>query len=399
MPSVRWLSPMARSVYRHSSARLWAARHRWLVRLAVAVVVAGGAGGAALALTAKPAPRAGGHPGVAPPPSNGPFAVSATTPAPGATVDSDATVSVHLTQPLDGASPLPTLRPPVSGSWTRRDDRTLVFDATAPLLPGATETLTVPGGPSGLRDTGGRTLGADVAVSFTVRSSITRLQQLLATLGYLPVSFAPSSSAPPPAKEMAQPQPGSFTWRWSDSLQGLEDHWSAGLYGVMTQAAVMTFQDQQHLTVDGIAGPELWSALFAALSSGRHDTQPYDYVYVDKDLPEHLTLYVDGVAKFPDVAVNTGLHGADTPDGTYAVFEHVPASEMKGTNPDGTTYDDPNVPWASYFHEGDALHGFVRATYGSPQSNGCVEMAISDAGTLWPYTPIGTLVTVVGPPS
>ena len=34
---------------------------------------------------------------------------------------------------------------------------------------------------------------------------------------------------------------------------------------------------------------------------------------------------------------------------------------MKGTNPDGTTYDDPNVPYASYFNGGDALHGFVRA--------------------------------------
>jgi len=41
----------------------------------------------------------------------------------------------------------------------------------------------------------------------------------------------------------------------------------------------------------------------------------------------------------------------------------------------------------------------VRATYGSPQSNGCVEMAISDAARVWPLTPIGTLVTVVGPAS
>ena len=67
---------------------------------------------------------------------------------------------------------------------------------------------------------------------------------------------------------------------------------------------------------------------------------------------------------------------------------------MKGTNPDGSTYDDPNVPWASYFNGGDALHGFVRAKYGFPQSNGCVEMTVANAGMLWPLTPIGTLVTV-----
>jgi lipoprotein-anchoring transpeptidase ErfK/SrfK len=70
---------------------------------------------------------------------------------------------------------------------------------------------------------------------------------------------------------------------------------------------------------------------------------------------------------------------------------------MQGTNPDGSTYDDPAVPWASYFNGGDALHGFVRATYGSPQSNGCVEMAISSAAQAWPLTPVGTLVSVVGP--
>jgi lipoprotein-anchoring transpeptidase ErfK/SrfK len=98
------------------------------------------------------------------------------------------------------------------------------------------------------------------------------------------------------------------------------------------------------------------------------------------------------------VLVNTGVPGADTTDGTYAVFEHVVASDMKGTNPDGTTYNDPNVPWASFFNGGDALHGFVRAQYGFPQSNGCVEMPIATAGQIWPLTPIGTLVSVVGPP-
>ena len=56
------------------------------------------------------------------------------------------------------------------------------------------------------------------------------------------------------------------------------------------------------------------------------------------------------------------------------------ASDMKGTNVTGVTYNDPTVPWASYFNGGDALHGFLRAHYGYPQSNGCVEMPITTAG-------------------
>jgi hypothetical protein len=127
------------------------------------------------------------------------------------------------------------------------------------------------------------------------------------------------------------------------------------------------------------------------------DATPYVYVLVNKTVPENLTLWNNGNAEFVGVPVNTGAPGADTVDGSYAVFEHVRYSEMKGTNPDGTTYDDPNVPYASYFNGGDALHGFVRSSYGSPQSNGCVEMTYANAASVWTLTPIGTLVTVVGP--
>jgi lipoprotein-anchoring transpeptidase ErfK/SrfK len=67
---------------------------------------------------------------------------------------------------------------------------------------------------------------------------------------------------------------------------------------------------------------------------------------------------------------------------------------MKGTNPDGSHYSDPGVPWVSYFNGGDAIHGFNRASYGSAQSLGCVELPPSEAAKVFPYTPIGTLVTV-----
>ena len=53
---------------------------------------------------------------------------------------------------------------------------------------------------------------------------------------------------------------------------------------------------------------------------------------------------------------------------------------MSGKNPDGSAYHDPGIPWISYFNGGDALHGFIRASYGFPQSLGCVEMPFSEAG-------------------
>jgi lipoprotein-anchoring transpeptidase ErfK/SrfK len=92
--------------------------------------------------------------------------------------------------------------------------------------------------------------------------------------------------------------------------------------------------------------------------------------------------------------VNTGVPQAPTPYGTHAVFEHIPVGTMTGENPDGSHYNDPGIRWISYFNGGEAIHGFNRATYGFPQSVGCVEAPIATAAQIYPYTPVGTLVTI-----
>ena len=127
-------------------------------------------------------------------------------------------------------------------------------------------------------------------------------------------------------------------------------------------------------------------ALINDVINDKPSATPYVYVLVNKVVPQTLTLWNNGTAQYT-VPVNSGAPGADTTDGTYAVFEHVRFSDMKGTNVDGSTYDDPNVPYASYFNGGDALHGFIRASYGTPQSNGCVEMSYANAALVWAADP------------
>ena len=331
------------------------------------------------------------------------FAVAAVSPASGASgVASDTTIAIRFTAPLPGATPtgaaLPTLEPAVAGSWHRSARSTLEFVPSAPFVPGSTETVSIPGGPGGVQDAGGQSLASTDAVTFTIaHGSEERLQQLLALTGYIPLTFTPSGPTPPPA-QAAMPQAGGFTWRWAGLPASLTSLWTEGSSSAITKGAVMALEDQNKLSVDAVAGPEVWSVLLDDVAKGTTDPAPYTYVDVSKSLPQSMTVWVNGAPQFANIPVNTGAPGADTTDGVYEVFEHVTSSEMKGTNTDGSTYDDPNVPWASYFNGGDALHGFVRATYGSPQSNGCVEMSISDAAATWPYTPIGTLVNVEGPP-
>ena len=326
--------------------------------------------------------------------------VVSSTPTTGAmNVAPDQVVTVRLSSPVSGVSGMPMFNPPVSGSWTKVGPDSMAFRATVPFLPTSTESLVLPAGTAGPHGTGGQLLAAPVTVSFTVaQASTERLQQLLAELNYLPLSFTPSAPVKTPT-ETTMAQPGTFAWRWPNTPTSLTSLWSEGYENVITKGAVMNFENQNGLAVDGLAGTRVWSALLADVGSGKMDANPYTYVFVTKQIPESLTLFSNGTPVLFDIAVNTGAPGADTTDGTYPVFEHVTSSEMKGTNPNGTTYDDPNVPWASYFNGGDALHGFVRAQYGFPQSNGCVEMTVANAGMLWPLTPIGTLVTVVGPAS
>jgi lipoprotein-anchoring transpeptidase ErfK/SrfK len=169
--------------------------------------------------------------------------------------------------------------------------------------------------------------------------------------------------------------------------------WQPGTAGEMTRGAVMAFQNDQGLTADGVAGPVVWKALIGAAIAGHGSSFGYTFVSVSEATPESINVWHNGktVVTGP---VNTGIPAAPTVKGVFAVFEHATSVTMSGTNPDGSHYSNPGVPWVSYFYGGDALHGFLRASYGTAQSLGCVEMPYDEAHSVYPYTPIGTLVRV-----
>ena len=155
----------------------------------------------------------------------------------------------------------------------------------------------------------------------------------------------------------------------------------------------MAFQNDHNYVTDGVASPQVWTALLRAVATHDTDKASYDYVDVNTALPQTLNLYVNNRDIY-STPVNTGIASRPTALGTYPVYVRYLTTTMSGTNPDGSHYSDPGIPWVSYFNGGDALHGFIRGSYGWPQSLGCVEMPFANAHTVFPYTPIGTLVTV-----
>ena len=281
--------------------------------------------------------------------------------------------------------------PRVPGRWSVVDAHTVAFTpAGAGFAPDSQVHVTLPvhteiaGAPS-------RVFTWTVA-----RPSPVRGQQLLAQLGYLPLNF--TASAPVPLTQQAQvqaifaPPSGRFTWRWTSTPKALRTTWTSDP-ATIERGAIMAFEDQHNMTTDGTLGPKVWQALVQATMSGQRSTFGYTFVSVSKALPERLSLWHNGRVLMTPL-VNTGIAVAPTASGVYPVFLREKVGTMSGTNPDGTKYHDPGIPWISYFNGGDALHGFLRGSYGYPQSLGCVEMPYATAGAVWPYTPMGTLVDV-----
>jgi L,D-transpeptidase catalytic domain/Bacterial Ig-like domain len=314
-------------------------------------------------------------------------------------------ITVSFNQPLATNTPMPSLSPKISGSWTVNGDDAVFTPGT-----GYTEdtkvAITIPGGSNGMQAEdvaqstvpGAGLLASSAKDTFTTGSySTMRLQQLLAQLGYLPLKWTPASTNPAAGNANAQlsaaydPPAGTFTWQ-SGYPSILRTFWSKGKGSLIDDGAVRSFEWQHGLTMDGDAGPHVWRDLLVAIAKGQDNQHGYTYALASKSSPETLTIWHNGHEVLNTLA-NTGIPQAPTANGTYPVYLRYYYQVMKGLNPDGTPYADP-VWYVAYFDEGEAVHYFPRGSYGFPQSLGCVELPWDSAAKAWPYLTFGSLVTV-----
>jgi hypothetical protein len=306
-------------------------------------------------------------------------------PSAGSRISPLAPLTLTFARPVSAVlgSRLPRLEPAMPGHWEQVDANTLSFrPAGLGFGLGGTVHVSVPG----------------QSISWHVGDgSMLRLQEILARLGYLPVSWrAPAGTPSTPTSEVADAVSaphGTFSWRYPGTPTSLQALWKPGGWNVVTEGAVMRFEDVHGMATDGVAGPQVWRALMKDDLAGRRSDAGYNYVFVHETLPQSMSLWHDGRVILTSPG-NTGIASAPTAQGTWPVFEHISVGTMSGTNPDGSHYHDPGIRWISYFHGGDALHEFPRASFGTPQSLGCVELPEAAAAAVWPYTPIGTLVTI-----
>ena len=229
----------------------------------------------------------------------------------------------------------------------------------------------------------------------------------------------------------------AFLWPIPAPLQKAADQYPWNPKNPFIRGAVIQFE-----RINGILGPKGVSEgrlhkiviRFILADSAKPDPYPWQWVYVTKAMgtkqPEYLHLWEHGMGYIWHTRVNTGVLGS-TPDGTWPVYQRLPSTTMRGVFPIPVSrqaysalegqqvpqwagsilkqsavgvvnghpvrwqpYNDPSIKWVSYFDDGRGIHYYPRASYGFPQSAGCVEEPRKAAKIIYGLLHYGVPVTV-----
>jgi hypothetical protein len=303
-----------------------------------------------------------------------------------------------LTITLNGTAaannPLPTLAPSVAGSWTTWGGHETFTPSDSFAVCGS-YTLTIPAGTSA---TGDAALRRSRTLHFTVACpSVKALQEALARLGYLPYwieSFSGVSLNVPLTMATASERAYALPQGWLHREYRNAPSLAVGQMDPTTTGALEVWEQDHDVPVGTAPDAAIWRTLVREEALGHGNPRPYTWVTVTENTTPELLKVHENRRVVITTPANTGVPGATTQTGEFPIYVRYTSTTMIGTNVDGTHYDDPGIPWVNYFNGGDAVHGYPRASYGFPQSNGCVELPIPTAERVYFQLMVGDMVDV-----
>jgi lipoprotein-anchoring transpeptidase ErfK/SrfK len=112
--------------------------------------------------------------------------------------------------------------------------------------------------------------------------------------------------------------------------------------------------------------------------------------WIDVDLSAQTVFAMQGDQVVNRFLVSTGRWPTVTVTGTYRIYVKYRAADMSGPG-----YYLPDVPYVMYFYKGYGLHGtYWHNNFGTPMSHGCVNLRTPDAGWIYDWASVGTVVNV-----
>jgi len=112
--------------------------------------------------------------------------------------------------------------------------------------------------------------------------------------------------------------------------------------------------------------------------------------WIDVDLTNQSVSAYEGDVMVNAFIVSTGTWLTPTVTGQYKVYVKYRYANMHGPG-----YFLPDVPYVMYFYKGYGLHGtYWHNNFGTPMSHGCINLRTDDAGWLFDWASVGTMVNV-----
>ena len=112
--------------------------------------------------------------------------------------------------------------------------------------------------------------------------------------------------------------------------------------------------------------------------------------WIDVDLTNQRIYAFQGKNLLMSFIVSTGTWQHPTVTGQYRIYVKYNYANMAGPG-----YFLPNVPYVMYFYKGYGIHGtYWHNNFGVPMSHGCVNLRTEDAGWMFNWASIGTLVNI-----
>lgn len=112
--------------------------------------------------------------------------------------------------------------------------------------------------------------------------------------------------------------------------------------------------------------------------------------WIDVNLSTQRVYAFEGDIIVNSFIVSTGTWRYPTVTGQYNIYVKYRYADMRGPG-----YFLPDVPYTMYYYTDYALHGtYWHNNFGTPMSHGCINLTIADAGWLFNWASVSTLVNI-----
>lgn len=155
-------------------------------------------------------------------------------------------------------------------------------------------------------------------------------------------------------------------------------------YDERVMHAVTALQKWENLPRDGTFGKDARRAI-RRLRMPRPELRLNRRVRAEVLLDRQLLLIIHGDHVIRAVPISSGV-GGSTPPGRYSVYSKAQSSWSRRF--------EVWLPWASYFNEGIAFHGYPDVPV-TAASHGCVRVPLKFAREIYRLVPVGTRVDVI----